>query len=900
MGQSFDPYYNWLGIPTADQPPNHYRLLGIAPLEGNASVIEHAADRVMIHLRTFAAGAHGSDSQRLLNEVATARVCLLDPSRKARYDADLQARLGLATPAPVAPATRMPPMPRAGGGANLPKAAALPPMPVQVPVSPAAPVAVEEPIIAVNRSPAAGEGAAAAPRKVAPARKPDEVANPQAAAIINVVKIVMGGLGGLSMAVLLVWVVFGIDALGLFSKGQQQVAQNPPNTNSNPQTNGNGNVRPEIRPEVRPVEPTEPRPPRPSPSPRTNETPPVVSNPASPTEPANTLQPVIDPTEPANPQTPPTAPSEPPTKPKQKTKLKFKPKSPPTNPVEPSPVPVTPPSDPPNPAVPATPTTNVAATSETRQPVPTAEQQKSKLEELKSVYSKEFEDAERSPGREKFPEFLISASDKIKSDPVARFVLLRQAYTRLIAAKDFSLAVDVVDRMERDFTVDPFQTRAHTLTEATKAGRQTPAEKLAIVLCAADLAESAVSRQKMTEALTLARLAENLSKALQNKPLRERTIALKDEIEKAQAEWGPVERARQTLAASPDDATAALVDGRYRCLVAGDWASGLPVLAKGGSDPLAVAARQDITGPSETLSAAAIADAWFDLGKSDDRLKPCYARALHWYRQAVANSTGAEQVPWLSRIELIETMKLPERYFASASTSASDESLPTFASMFFRNVSFEPVDCFKFVVPLELKASPWNLYSSSTGGIYSQPDIVYGRVPAHVPNLPREYQVGVRVHQYYSSDQKGPFVIGAIGPKGQFGAVIDLPISTTEFCTFLTLADAKTPEQNPTLQRHTRQHLSFSTDPVVVQVRRNSVTVLVDSRVVCEYSGDLNKLTLPREWAVTDTKALFLGAHQASYRVTSWMVEPVGPAPRSGRSAGPPNVPALPGFPPAP
>ncbi|MCI0361452.1 MAG: hypothetical protein L0211_23465 [Planctomycetaceae bacterium] len=888
MGQSFDPYYTWLGIPVAEQPPNYYRLLGIAPLEGNASVIEHAADRVMIHLRTFAAGAHGSESQRLLNEVAAARVCLLDPARKARYDADLQARLGLAPAAPTA-ATRMPPMPRAG--ANLPKAAPLPSMPVQVPVLTSSPVAVvvEEPVIAVNRSSAATDGAAAATRKaVQPSRKPDEIANPQAAAIINVVKIVMGGLGGLSMAVLLVWVVFRIDALGLFSDPPKPVVQNPTDTDPKPPT-GNGNDRP-VRP-VEPVEPVEPRVPSTTPSTNPSEAEPVVSKPATPVEPANPFQPVVDPTE-ATPETPESTPSNPPTTPKTKTKIKSK-----TKPTSPA-VPISPPEtpvEPPKPVEPATPTTKVAA--DTRNPVPLEAEQKAKLEELKSVYSKEFEDAERSPGREKFPEFLISASDTIKSDQVARFVLLRQAYTRLIAAKDFSLAVDVIDRLERDFLVNPYAMRSHTLTEASKAGRQTPAEKLAIVLCAADLAESAVSRQKMSEAVTFARLAENLSKALQNKPLRERTMALKEEIEKAQSEWGPVERARQTLAASPDDAVAALVDGRYRCLVAGDWASGLPVLAKGGNDSLAVAARQDIAGASANLSATAIADAWFDLGKSDERLKPCYARALHWYRQALDKSTGAEQVPLLSRTELIETMNLPERYFASASTSATDEPLPTFASMYFRNVSFDPVDCFKFVLLPELKASPWNLYSGSTGGIYSQPDIVYGRVPAHVPNLPREYQVGVKAHHYYSSDQKGPFVIGMVGPKGQFAAVIDLPVSTTEYCTFLTLADAKTPEQNPTITRHTRQHLSFSTDPVVVQVRRNSVTVLVDNRVVCEYSGDLGKLALPREWAVSDTKALILGAHQASYRVTSWMVEPVGPASRLSRPGEGPSVPNLPGFP---
>jgi hypothetical protein len=51
MGQSFDPYYNWLGIPEAEQPPNYYRLLGLAPLEANLSVIEHAADRAVCSIR---------------------------------------------------------------------------------------------------------------------------------------------------------------------------------------------------------------------------------------------------------------------------------------------------------------------------------------------------------------------------------------------------------------------------------------------------------------------------------------------------------------------------------------------------------------------------------------------------------------------------------------------------------------------------------------------------------------------------------------------------------------------------------------------------------------------------------------------------------------------------------
>jgi hypothetical protein len=49
----FDPYHIWLGIPPDEQPPHHYRLLGIRIFEDNVEVIAHAADQRMAHLRTF-------------------------------------------------------------------------------------------------------------------------------------------------------------------------------------------------------------------------------------------------------------------------------------------------------------------------------------------------------------------------------------------------------------------------------------------------------------------------------------------------------------------------------------------------------------------------------------------------------------------------------------------------------------------------------------------------------------------------------------------------------------------------------------------------------------------------------------------------------------------------------
>lgn len=89
----FDPYYKWLGIPTKDQPPNHYRLLGLERFEADPDVIETAADKQMAFIRTCATGKHVTESQKLLNEIAAARVCLLNTKSKSAYDKGLRQML---------------------------------------------------------------------------------------------------------------------------------------------------------------------------------------------------------------------------------------------------------------------------------------------------------------------------------------------------------------------------------------------------------------------------------------------------------------------------------------------------------------------------------------------------------------------------------------------------------------------------------------------------------------------------------------------------------------------------------------------------------------------------------------------------------------------------------------
>ena len=105
MSPSFDPYHKWLGIPPNESPPNHYRLLGLALFESDPDVIQHAMDQRMAHLKSLATGRRVTLSERLLNEVARAGVCLLRPAERVAYDAALRARLAAVAPNTIAEPT---------------------------------------------------------------------------------------------------------------------------------------------------------------------------------------------------------------------------------------------------------------------------------------------------------------------------------------------------------------------------------------------------------------------------------------------------------------------------------------------------------------------------------------------------------------------------------------------------------------------------------------------------------------------------------------------------------------------------------------------------------------------------------------------------------------------------
>ena len=117
-----NPYSEWLNLPSDGSRPDHYMLLGLPLFEADPGVITEA-----VQTQVAATGQHvvhnKALAQRVLREIEEARQCLLDPSQKAAYDAELEKALGgsptaisdaaVAQPAPIA-ATAAAPEPTLG------------------------------------------------------------------------------------------------------------------------------------------------------------------------------------------------------------------------------------------------------------------------------------------------------------------------------------------------------------------------------------------------------------------------------------------------------------------------------------------------------------------------------------------------------------------------------------------------------------------------------------------------------------------------------------------------------------------------------------------------------------------------------------------------------------------
>jgi hypothetical protein len=111
-------------------------------------------------------------------------------------------------------------------------------------------------------------------------------------------------------------------------------------------------------------------------------------------------------------------------------------------------------------------------------------------------------------------------------------------------------------------------------------------------------------------------------------------------------------KARQTLAASPEDPAANLEAGRYECFMKERWETGLDLLAKSSNAPLSALASKEAEKPSDAAAQVALADGWWQMAEKEEGFARIRVRrrAIHWYAEAWPRLDDAFKIPIRKRL----------------------------------------------------------------------------------------------------------------------------------------------------------------------------------------------------------------------------------------------------------
>ena len=631
MPETFDPYRKWLGIPLEEQPPHHYRLLGIGVFEDDPDVIESAADRQMAHVQTRKTGKHTQLTQRLLNELSTAKIHLLDPEKKAAYDKNLRRSLAVRKPAS---------RPRQPAKKALPRAKPLTEAVTDKQPRPSTGPQPANPIVV------AGRGTRSGARR----RRPPKQG-----------WIMYAGTGGAAAVVIIVAVIVGSQSS--VPENDVRIAKRDEGTKRDQITKA-----PVDSSHKPPAAPAEDNPKQPSPSiedvrNQDSSTPPdsepiLSAAPGAPVTPDPVTIPdpeIIPNVEPATPEVP--SITEPPAR-----VITWK-RKPLAARVDLSEVQAL--LDAAGKDFPADQIVRLAGKSA----VPGEQEQTDAINLVHEVYQSDFQAADSAAEKLSLAKKLFSKGTE-NAEPAESFALLTEARDLAQQSGKIMAAFQIIDAISQLFEVETLYLKADMIEQIAADPTSGQSQQL-LAAGAIALVESAVVANDFDLATQLHEVGVAAADKSRNTTLTATGKSVGEELRLLQTRFAQFEIASDTLGEVPTDPAANLIVGQFYCFILGDWETGLPYLAASGDEYLKEAASRELAAPAETAGQLEIGDGWWDLiGSADELGKPAIrAHAAKWYELALEGATGLAKEKVEARLA-----KLTE----SPSTPAITE-LPRFA-----------------------------------------------------------------------------------------------------------------------------------------------------------------------------------------------------------------------------
>lgn len=301
-------------------------------------------------------------------------------------------------------------------------------------------------------------------------------------------------------------------------------------------------------------------------------------------------------------------------------------------------------------------------------PVPDAAAQDRAEVEIKATYKRDYAKLQNPEDRLALAAKFLQPGRENRKDPAAWFVMLREARDLAVKAERPRLAVEAINEIDKRFTVDALDMSLTALTTIARppAGARTAMlsenRVKTFVSVAIGQANQALKVDKFETALQFLDLArERLNKTRPDKKLLAVLDARRSDVEKYHNEFRAVEEARERLKTSPDDPAANVLVGTHLACAAGKWREGLPLLARGGDEPLKQVARLELERPGDPRRQLAIGGFWWHFARAQGGRGEAEMQrhAMEWYERALENlPEGEEKEQVLERVNDIRQLPL--------------------------------------------------------------------------------------------------------------------------------------------------------------------------------------------------------------------------------------------------
>ena len=295
---------------------------------------------------------------------------------------------------------------------------------------------------------------------------------------------------------------------------------------------------------------------------------------------------------------------------------------------------------------------------------PDAEAQAKALKLVKEAFGDAYQ-AKAPAERRSLARKLLQQGIETADNPAARFVLLRDARDIAASAGDVTTAVSATTHLEQSFKVEGAQLLLGAITIAQRHA-DSPAAHAAATHAALIGTERAVATEDFPLAMQFMTVAKAGAARSQQVGLVAQVQNRESELQALQGEQQRIQSAREAIRSAPNDPAACAVMGKYLCLSRGDWAAGLPLLARCNDEALRTLATSDLASARDAAKRTEAANGWWEMARTRTGLSRKHLRdraALH-YRRMIEDARGISQTIAAQRLAEAEIEAMRELNFS--------------------------------------------------------------------------------------------------------------------------------------------------------------------------------------------------------------------------------------------